>query len=579
MSVLTRSADLRPSSFDEDSLTFEAVISTGSDVSRRDARGAYVERLDLQPIDANDLAGLPLLNAHRLADGRDVIGRLVRAWHENGAIAAQFRLSAASDAAPIVQRVREGTLTGISIGYRPLGAATESSEGGKRVVRVVPAIFETSITPVPADAGAQIRSAPHVPDILINDDTAARIRSIGELADLPPSWADAQISANADEASARNAAREAMVLRDAPLSAIRATVSQPDVDTRRAAMEDALVVRMGGRVEGDTYREFSGASLRDLAEESLSLRGVSSRGMTPDAVFRAAHTTSDFPAITGGAGQRVLMASYQAAQSPLKMLARQGGRVDFRSGSTIRIGEMGELAKVTESGEITATTRGEAAESYALETFGRTFSLTRKAQINDDIGAFGDFARAAGQAAAQTEGSVLFSLLSQSSGAGPVMGEDSKRLFHADHGNLAGTGAAPSEATLSAARLALRTMKGLDGKTVIAATPKYLVVGPALETAAEKLLASITPATADNVNPFAGRLTLLVEPRITGNAWYVFADPDQLPVLEYSYLSSAPGPQMSQREGWEVLSTEYRVFLDFGAGAVDFRGAYRNAGA
>jgi hypothetical protein len=59
----------------------------------------------------------------------------------------------------------------------------------------------------------------------------------------------------------------------------------------------------------------------------------------------------------------------------------------------------------------------------------------------------------------------------------------------------------------------------------------------------------------------------------------VFADPTILPVLEYAYLSSAQGPQMSSREGWDVLGMEFRVVLDFGAGAVDWRGAYLNEGS
>jgi hypothetical protein len=52
-----------------------------------------------------------------------------------------------------------------------------------------------------------------------------------------------------------------------------------------------------------------------------------------------------------------------------------------------------------------------------------------------------------------------------------------------------------------------------------------------------------------------------------------------LPVLGCAYLSSAQGPQMTSREGWDVLGMEFRVVDDFGAGVVDFRGAYSNAGA
>ena len=81
------------------------------------------------------------------------------------------------------------------------------------------------------------------------------------------------------------------------------------------------------------------------------------------------------------------------------------------------------------------------------------------------------------------------------------------------------------------------------------------------------------------MNPFGGKLSLIVEPRLTGNGWYLFGDPSTAPVLEYAYLSSAQGPQLSSRDGWEVLGREFRVTLDFGAGATDHRGAYRNAGA
>jgi hypothetical protein len=77
----------------------------------------------------------------------------------------------------------------------------------------------------------------------------------------------------------------------------------------------------------------------------------------------------------------------------------------------------------------------------------------------------------------------------------------------------------------------------------------------------------------------AGTLTVLVEPRLSGNRWSVFADPAVMHVFEFAYLASAPGPQLESRPGWDVLGMEFRVVLDFGCGAIDWRGAYTNAGA
>lgn len=110
-------------------------------------------------------------------------------------------------------------------------------------------------------------------------------------------------------------------------------------------------------------------------------------------------------------------------------------------------------------------------------------------------------------------------------------------------------------------------------------TPAFLVVGPALETLAEQILSTLAAATPEGVNPFSGKLLLLVEPRLLGsNSWYLFANPAQRSVFEQAHLAAAPGPQIDSKLGWEVLGVEYRVYLDFGCGVLDWRGAYRNAG-
>jgi hypothetical protein len=182
-----------------------------------------------------------------------------------------------------------------------------------------------------------------------------------------------------------------------------------------------------------------------------------------------------------------------------------------------------------------------------------------------------------GRAAAETEANSLVSLLIANAGLGPTM-DDTLTLFDPGHGNEAGAGAVPSATTLSAGVEAMRVQKGLSGEP-INATPQFLLVSAAKEFVARQAVASFYPATSATTNPLAGTLTVLVEPRLSGTRWYLFSSPGVLAVLEYSYLSSAPGPQMQSREGFDVLGVEFRVVLDYGAGVLDWRGSYMNPGA
>lgn len=583
--VLTRHATFRANSYNPEDRSFTAVIATPTPVMRRDAAGPFAEIL---PPEAFDLAAqsLPVLDSHNTASVRAILGQTLSIRREGDSIVADLRLSSAEDVAPIGQRIADGTLTGISIGYRAAGWTTRR-EAGQRIKSATRVhLTEVTLTSNPADPNAGVRQAKEggMPKDVQDqhDDRAALIARVRAAHNLPEEWAtrmadaqdelsDAEIRADGREtALAARAARPQVQIRTA-------TPSGEDPAVIRERQTEALSARMMGTAPTDAARPFMNLGLHDLARDALVRAGQSVATLGREELLtRAMHTTSDFPELLTASGNRVLAAAYQRAQSPLKQLARQRTASDFRALSILKLGEFSGLQKVTEAGEIKSITTGEAKESYALETFGGIFALSRKAIVNDDLSAFSRWGEMMGQAAAETEATQLLGLLTANNGAGVTM-DDGQPLFHADHGNAAVTGGALSEAALSAARLALRTQTGLDGATPVNVVPRYLLVPPALETEAEKLLADITPATTDDVQPI--RLSLLVEPRLTGSGWYVFADPASAPVLEYAYLSSAQGPQLSSRDGWEVLGREFRVTLDLGCGAVDHRGAYRNAGA
>ncbi|MBA3911193.1 MAG: peptidase U35 [Rhodobacter sp.] len=598
VTMLTRRADLAPASADRDARTVEVIWSTGAPVRRRDMAGQYIERLSLDPeaVDLSRLQGASVLDAHRQAAVRDVLGSVQSAAVDGHRGTALIRFSARPEVEPLWQDVLAGILRHVSVGYS-VEEWAEATENGARVltaVRWTP--HEISLVPTPADPGARIRMETNMTDTDTTitpapSETQTRatinteIRSIARIAGLDQSWIDGQIDAAADADSARRAAFEALASRSAPTirtEQVRVEMgeSHDDPSLRARQMGEALYARINPRHElSEPARRYAYATPVDMAKELLTLRGESTMALSPASlVTRALHTTSDFPIILGNTVGRVLRDAYQAAPSGIRRLGRQTSARDFRSVNKIMLGEAPLLEKLNEHGEIKSGTMAEAREAYKIETWAKKIGITRQVLVNDDLGAFSDLARRMGQGAAETEARILVTLLEANSGNGPTL-SDTKALFHVDHGNKAGAGAVISDATLSAARLALRTQKGIDGR-IIRVTPKNLLVPPALETVAEKWLATIAPATAADVNPFSGAMSLVVEPRLSSaTRWYVTADPSEIDGLEFAYLSGNEGPQVESRSGWDVDGVEIRVILDFGAGFIDHRGWFQNAGA
>jgi hypothetical protein len=123
----------------------------------------------------------------------------------------------------------------------------------------------------------------------------------------------------------------------------------------------------------------------------------------------------------------------------------------------------------------------------------------------------------------------------------------------------------------------LRAQKGVGGLHLLGSTPRTIVVPSALETTAEQLVAGITAAVVEETNPFAGKLNVAVEPRLTSaTRWYVAAES---PFFAHAYLEGNRSAQVATREGFDIDGVEFRVRHDFGACIRDWRLAVTNAGA
>jgi hypothetical protein len=164
---------------------------------------------------------------------------------------------------------------------------------------------------------------------------------------------------------------------------------------------------------------------------------------------------------------------------------------------------------------------------------------------------------------------------------------DGVTLFHADHGNLASSGAVPAVATLSAARLAMAAQMDPSGNDYLDIRPKTFVGGTAYEDTMKIMngavydptaLANKAQSTIPNV--VAGLVDdIVTSPRIAGTDWYIFGDSQVAPVIEVVFLDGNEEPFTETMKGWDVDGTAWKVRLDYGVGAIDWRGAYANPGS
>ncbi|MGJ0508410.1 MAG: HK97 family phage prohead protease [Methylocystis sp.] len=167
MNLCRRGAEVRASSFNEVDNTVDLVWTTGAIVRRQSwIDGPYDEELvvNSKSVRLDRLnAGAPFLNTHANWSLEDVIGSVVpgSARIEKGQGIATIKLSTAPRDADNVAKIRDGIIRNISVGY--LTHAIEKIARGKgqvplwRVIDWEP--HEISAVPIPADTGAQIRSA------------------------------------------------------------------------------------------------------------------------------------------------------------------------------------------------------------------------------------------------------------------------------------------------------------------------------------------------------------------------------------------------------------------------------------
>ena len=373
-----------------------------------------------------------------------------------------------------------------------------------------------------------------------------------------------------------------------PIGATHIETVEDEVDKRRDSIVASLLVRAGvaDAKTRDAARasQHRGAKLLDLARASLDRAGIKYGHMDQMQVVAAAFTqgTGDFTVLLENAMHKALQTAYAVTPDTWSRFCKVGSVSDFRAHGRYRTGSLGNLDKVNELGEFVNKSIPDGEKgSVTIGTRGNVINLSRQAIINDDLGAFIGLAADLGRAGRRTIEAAVYSLLAENSGAGPTMA-DGQPLFHATHNNIT-TSAAITMAALDLDRVAMASQTDVGGNDFLDLRPAVLLVPLSLGGTARSINeAQYDPDTANKLqkpNIVNGLFRDIVDtPRLSGNRRYLFADPNEAPVLEVAFLDGNQEPFVEQQAGFTVDGTQYKVRLDFGVAAIDYRGAVTNAG-
>lgn len=368
-------------------------------------------------------------------------------------------------------------------------------------------------------------------------------------------------------------------------------------DKYRAAAADALLMRGGVNVEtpADGARDFMGMSLRDMAIECLSQEG-SAEGLnrrSAEELYSMLqrgfyNPTAAFPAILDQTIEKAYKEGHKKAAVTFDKFTKKGSLKDFKKHDNYYVaGPAGEFLEVPEGGELKHDVFGdEKLPTRQLKTYGRQFTLTRQAFINDDIGLVTSVPSKYAAAARKTINGQVFDILL----VNPKI-YDGAELFGSAHKNLLASGTGITQDAVQTMIMALGNQKDQFGQSIII-RPATIVCASGMEFEIYTLFNSPTINTSDNtqaVNPlfqYKDAIEVISDPTINAKCgglgktmpWFMFGNSADVDGIEVDYLNGQEIPNIRRMEQAGQLGFVWDIYLDWGISVMDYRGMVKNPG-
>lgn len=284
---------------------------------------------------------------------------------------------------------------------------------------------------------------------------------------------------------------------------------------------------------------------RNLTEAKALLHAAWAGDPIATARVNEAITTSDlFKSAAGEVLDVELLAAYAEQPRQWDKFAAQTKVRNFKK-KKLRdlIGSTTTLARVPEHSNYPEADSTAAEREISVGKFGEQFGYTFEARINDEIGELEQVPGGWATKARYTEDDVALEQL-----ANPLTGAPNTGFFNVGNDNL-GTGALTAT-TLQAAITKVSTKRDKAGR-LRTPGPLQLVVGPALQFAAERLMNTVEiervegGVTVKEANPFKGKVALTVLANLPGAAWFVIPTPQApRPAFYVAFLTGFETPDL-----------------------------------
>lgn len=334
-----------------------------------------------------------------------------------------------------------------------------------------------------------------------------------------------------------------------------------------------------------------GIGLQELLLEAAWINGYTGRNFRDSrAVLRyafghtveAAFSTIDIGGILSNVANKFLLEGFFSVERTWRNICAVRNVSDFKTVTSYRLIGKDQYELVNPGGELKHGSLGNELFTNKADTYGLMLSIDRRDIINDDLGAITTVPRKLGRGSGLKINDIFWSTFLNNSS-----------FFTAGAKNyISGATTALTIDGLTEGEVKFMDQTDSDGKP-IGVMPSVLLVPTALSAIGSQLYKSmeLRDTTANTkfpiANPHQGKFRVevsryLANSSYTGysaKAWYLLAEPNDLPVIEVAFLNGQEAPTIETADAdFNVLGVQMRGYHDFGVALQDPRGGLKSKG-